>query len=252
MPQVVAHRGASGLYPEHTLAAYRAAVAQGADALECDVRLTADGELVCFHDRTLLRTGLREGIISASTLAQLETIDFGAWKKPSTVEWSREEVGILTMRRLLEFALENKVRLAIETKHPTRYGNRVEEALIRLLAEYGLTGPDSPVRIMSFSWKALRRVRRLAPDLEVVYLMDRPHRWWRARLMGEPDWIAGPGIDVVRRFPALAERWAASPTRVHVWTVNEPEDMDLCAAYGFEALITNWPSEMRARLETTR
>lgn len=249
-PEVVAHRGASAQYPEHTLAAYRAAIAQGADALECDVRLTSDGELVCLHDRTLRRTGLTDGIVSTSTLAELSAIDFGAWKAPEGVSWEREDVGVLTLRRLLETAAAAGVRLAIETKHPTRYGYQVEETLVRMLDEFGWTGADAPVRVMSFSWVALRRIRRLAPALDVVYLMDRPHQWWRVQPVADPDWIAGPGIRVVKKAPDQVSRMIASGTRVHVWTVNDPEDVDLCLDFGVDGIITDEPAATRSRLRS--
>lgn len=83
--QVVAHRGASEDAPEHTLAAYRKAIDDGADALECDVRLTADGTLVCVHDRRVNRTSNGRGAVSALELADLRTLDFGSWKaEPGT------------------------------------------------------------------------------------------------------------------------------------------------------------------------
>ena len=238
------------MYPEHTMAAYRAAIAQGADSLECDVRLTADGELVCLHDRTLRRTGLSDGLVSTSTLADLSRIDFGAWKARQDVSWSREDVGVLTLHRLFETAAAAGVRLAVETKHPTRYGDKVEESLVRLLQEFGWTGADSPVRVMSFSWVALRRIRRLAPALDVVYLMDRPYQWWRVQPVADPDWIAGPGIKVVKRAPEQVSRMIASGTRVHVWTVNEAADVDLCTDFGVDAIITDKPEETRARLRS--
>lgn len=77
--EVVAHRGSSADVPEHTLAAYEQAVADGADALECDVRLTADGHLVCVHDRRIDRTSDGRGIVSTMTLSDLDGLDFGAW-----------------------------------------------------------------------------------------------------------------------------------------------------------------------------
>lgn len=249
-PEVVAHRGASAQYPEHTLAAYRAAIAQGADALECDVRLTADGELVCLHDRTLRRTGLTDGIVSTTTLAELDRIDFGAWKPQTDASWTRDEVGVLTLRRLLETVAATGVKLAVETKHPTRYGYQVEESLVRLLDEFGWTGADSPVRVMSFSWVALRRIRRLAPALDVVYLMDRPHQWWRVQPVADPDWIAGPGIKVVKKAPDQVGRMISSGTRVHVWTVNDPADVDLCTDFGVDGIITDRPAETRVRLRS--
>lgn len=78
--QVIAHRGASDDAPEHTLAAYRKAIEDGADALECDVRLTADGHLVCVHDRRVNRTSNGRGAVSALELAELAALDFGSWK----------------------------------------------------------------------------------------------------------------------------------------------------------------------------
>ncbi|MCB0902106.1 MAG: glycerophosphodiester phosphodiesterase, partial [Actinobacteria bacterium] len=70
-PLVVAHRGSSKVHPEHTFAGYEQAIAEGADLLECDVRLTADGHLVCVHDRRIDRTSDGRGVVSAKTLDQL-------------------------------------------------------------------------------------------------------------------------------------------------------------------------------------
>src|SRR3712207_2382481 len=112
--QVVAHRGASEDAPEHTLAAYTKAIEDGADALECDVRLTADGHLVCVHDRRINRTSNGRGAVSALELADLATLDFGSWKtrdawkgRDEEPDWEhrpedREATSVLTLERLLE------------------------------------------------------------------------------------------------------------------------------------------------------
>lgn len=81
-PLIVAHRGASTEAPEHTYAAYVAALSAGADGLECDVRLTADGHLVCVHDRRVDRTSNGTGLVSSLELARLEELDFGSWHVP--------------------------------------------------------------------------------------------------------------------------------------------------------------------------
>ena len=78
-PFVVAHRGASAERPEHTLAAYELALQEGADGVECDVRLTRDGHLVCVHDRRVDRTSTGTGLVSELTLAELREFDWGAW-----------------------------------------------------------------------------------------------------------------------------------------------------------------------------
>jgi glycerophosphoryl diester phosphodiesterase len=248
-PQVVAHRGASAANAEHTLGAYVAALDEGAEALECDVRLTADGHLVCVHDRDLRRTAHRDGIVSTMELADLEDLDFAAWKTPwsdlddEAPDSDPELAKLLTMRRLLETAADypRRVELAIETKHPTRYAGLVERRLVQLLDEFGWAGKDSPARIMSFSWVALRRIRRLAPHLELVLLASSTTQLYRARPFVDTDWIVGPGIGLVRDHPDLVRRIVASGTRVHCWTVNDREDIDRCTELGIEAIITDTP-----------
>jgi glycerophosphoryl diester phosphodiesterase len=256
-PQVVAHRGSSAENAEHTLGAYIAALDEGAEALECDVRLTADGHLVCVHDRDLRRTAQQRGLVSSMELAELEQLDFASWKHPWTdlddeaPDVDKELDKVLTLRRLLQTAADyaRPVELAIETKHPTRYAGLVERRLVELLAEYGWAGEGSRARVMSFSWVALRRVRRLAPDLRLVYLMDSPLSWASSRPFAEPDWIAGPGIEVVRKHPDLIRRIRRAGTEVHVWTVNDEADLDLCSDLGVAAVITDRPGPTLAHLE---
>jgi glycerophosphoryl diester phosphodiesterase len=256
-PQVVAHRGASHDNPEHTLGAYVAALDAGAEALECDVRLTADGHLVCVHDRKVDRTTNGHGVVSTMELAQLDELDFASWKNPwadlddEAPEIDEDTRRVLTLRRLLETArdYERPVDLAIETKHPTRYAGLVERRLVDLLASMGWTGADSPARVMSFSPVALARVNKLAPDLEVVLLMDRQHSWRMAKGVRRSSWIAGPGIELLRESPKLGRRLRKRGRRMHVWTVNEPADLDLCVSLGVEAVITDDPRRALEHLD---
>jgi glycerophosphoryl diester phosphodiesterase len=248
-PQVVAHRGSSAEKAEHTLGAYVAALAEGADALECDVRLTADGHLVCVHDRDLRRTAQQRRLVSSMELAELEQLDVASWKHPwSDLDDEAPDVDhdldrVLTLRRLLETAAgyPRDVELAIETKHPTRYAGLVERRLVELLDEFGWAGAGSPARVMSFSWVALRRIRRLAPDLRLVYLIDSPRAWASSRPFSEPDWIAGPGIELLHKHPELIRRIRKAGTEVHVWAVNTKADVDLGREHGVSAVITDKP-----------
>ncbi len=248
-PQVVAHRGSSHDNPEHTLGAYVAALDEGAEGLECDVRLTADGHLVCVHDRRVDRVTNGRGVVSAMELAQLDELDFASWKNPwlelddEAPEIDEQTRRVLTLQRLLQAAADyaHPVDLAIETKHPTRYAGLVERRLVETLASFGWTGADSPARIMSFSPVALSRIKKLAPELEVVLLIDRQYSWQMALSMLGPGWIAGPGIDLLRENPRLGRRLLKRERRVHVWTVNTPADLELCARLGVEAVITDDP-----------
>lgn len=250
-PQVVAHRGSSSSHAEHTLAAYVQAIEDGADALECDVRLTADGHLVCVHDRRLQRTTGTRGLVSNMRLEQLSDLDAASWKHPwadlddEALDVDEERNRVLTLRRLLEVVRDHDrpIELAIETKHPTRYAGLVERTLVDLLWKFGWTGADAPVRIMSFSGVALNRVRRLAPEIEVVLLIE-GQAWKVTRSMLADGWIAGPGIQELRDKRKLARRLREMGHRIHVWVVNSEEDLELCLDLGVEAVITDDPKRV--------
>ncbi|WP_327235685.1 glycerophosphodiester phosphodiesterase family protein [Streptomyces sp. NBC_01317] len=284
--QVVAHRGASEDAPEHTLAAYTKAIEDGADALECDVRLTADGHLVCVHDRRVNRTSNGRGAVSALELADLAALDFGSWRdSEESPDWrDREFTSVLTLERLLELVADagRPVQLAIETKHPTRWAGQVEERLLELLRRFGLDRPtpgragakggtgsveggsaevgsagetwngvelhESAVRIMSFSARSLHRIASAAPQLPTVYLMQFVSPRLRDGRLPAGSRIAGPGMRIVRNHPGYIARLHRAGHRVHVWTVNEPEDVDLCVRLGVEAIITNRPKQVLSQL----
>ncbi|MFF4156802.1 glycerophosphodiester phosphodiesterase [Streptomyces sp. NPDC001678] len=269
---VVAHRGASEDAPEHTLAAYRKAIEDGADALECDVRLTADGHLVCVHDRRVNRTSNGRGAVSTLELADLAALDFGSWKagagepeapdrdtdpdpaRVSGLAADRESTSVLTLERLLELVADSgrRVELAIETKHPTRWAGQVEERLLALLERFGLDRPSpdepSPVRVMSFSARSLHRVRAAAPALPTVYLMQFLNPRYRDGRLPQGVRIAGPSIRILRNNPDYVARLHRAGNAVHVWTVNEPEDVELCVRLGVDAIITNRPKAVLAQL----
>ena len=287
--EVVAHRGSSADIPEHTFAAYVQAIADGADALECDVRLTADGHLVCVHDRRIDRTSDGSGVVSVMTLEDLHRRDFGRWRDaggsrpaarptlrsslrtplrphahttsidaapvdddPVVIDEDRSRV--LTLERLLELVVDSdrEIGLAIETKHPTRYGALVEESTVALLKRFGLARPrseqDSRIRVMSFSQLSMRRVRALAPGLPTVFLMDRVPLRFRDGSLPFGSGIAGPSIENVREHPRYVERVHRAGGRVHVWTVDEPADVALCADLGVDAIITNRPGAVLSQL----
>jgi glycerophosphoryl diester phosphodiesterase len=253
---VVAHRGASKEAPEHTLAAYRAALSAGADALECDVRLTVDGHLVCVHDRRVDRTSDGRGRVSTLELAKLEELDFGSWhsSRDDAEEPDLDRNRVLTLRRLLELVAGHSrpVGLAIEVKHPTRYAGLVERRLVELLDEFGWAHPrgePSPVRIMSFSRLAVRRIHRLAPMLDTVFLMEPFSYRLRDGVLPRGVPIGGPAIEILRTRPEYVERLHRAGQRVHVWTVDDPADVELCIRLGVDAIITNRPREVRALVD---
>ena len=261
-PLVIAHRGSSLAEPEHTLRAYLRAIDEGADALECDVRLTADSHLVCVHDRRVNRTSNGHGVVSTLELAELEGLDWGSWKDehPGDPELpDRDRNRLLTLRNLLTRLLETErpIGLAIETKHPTRYAGLVERQLARLLGEFDLTGPRRPgqhwVRMMSFSQLAVQRMRQLCPDIPAVFLIEDavPLRFRDGSL---PKGIHTVGLDIqiVRRYPQTVARQQRHGHEVYVWTVDEQADIELCLDLGVDAIISNRPRAVLDAVETSR
>ena len=267
-PLVFAHRGGADALPEHTLAAYLRALDDGADGVECDVRLTRDGHLVCVHDRRLNRTSNGRGVVSAKTLAELSTLDFGSWH-PSLNAASPTEtmptddppdpdlVTLLTLDRLLTAlrARDRPVRLLIETKHPTRYGADVERKLVEMLRKHGLADPrpDDPIQVtvMSFAALALRRIRMLAPGVPTVYLLEiLPPGVIRGHLPFGAG-IGGPRVGLLRARPSLVPALHAAGHAVYAWTVNDGPELDLVMEQQVDGVITDRPRFVLDRLGVT-
>jgi len=257
-PRIIAHRGASEHLPEHTLKAYVRAIAEGADALECDVRLTADSHLVCVHDRRVDRTSNGRGPVSTLELATLQGLDFGSWKMAHSADDEMPDVDrdrdmLLTLRHLIDTVLScgREVGLAIETKHPTRYAGQVERELAKVLGEFGLDGAYQPgrphVSVMSTSQAAISRMRQLCPEVPLVYLI-RESVPLRFRDGGLPRGARIAGLDkaIVRRWPKTVKRQHDRGHQVYVWTVDDKADMDRCLELGVEGIISNRPAFARA------
>src|SRR3954447_5796910 len=261
-PLVVAHRGASADEPEHTLAAYLEAIKVGADALECDVRLTADGHLVCVHDRRVDRTSDGRGLVSTLELTALQGLDWGSWKAlerqaaapdsevPDLVERD-ERSHLLTLRKLLALVADTdrRVEVLIETKHPTRYGALVERQLAEMLQYFGWADdPDGPVRMMSFSMLPLRRMRLLAAAVPRVFLMKRVPLPFRDGSLPPGVGTAGISVEILRSHLQYARRVLDQGNRLFVFTVDDLADVDRCIEVGVDAIITNRPADVLQHL----
>lgn len=185
---LVAHRGASGYAPEHTLAAYRLALEQGADFVEQDLGVTRDGVLVCLHDPTLERTTdveevfpdryRREGVrrrwyIADFTLAEIKRLDAGAWFAP---KFAGERVP--TFQEAIDL-VRGKAGLFPELKAPGVYRERgvdMEPLVVAALRRNGLdrkgADPKTPVILQSFDADALKAIARDLPDLDRTFLVE--------------------------------------------------------------------------------
>ncbi len=251
----IAHRGASGLAPEHTFAAYDLALKQGADYIEQDLQQTSDGTLVVLHDETLDRTarGPAEncsGPVATKTLEQIKTCDVGSWFNERYPERAREEyVGlrIPTLEEVLR-RYRHRTNYYIETKNPDR-ANRMEERLVALLEEYHLLRPAQrrwQVLVQSFSPASLLRVRALEPSLPLIQLFSsrETSESIQARLDAVDEYAVGIGPSKTDVDAELVQAAHARCLDVHPYTLEETEEMRALIDLGVDGMFANFPARL--------
>jgi len=280
---IFAHRGSSGTYAEHTRAAYVQALADGADGVECDVHLTRDGQLACIHDTTLDRTTNGSGDVAGRTLAELRTLDAFSWKGVGIPQGHGDETDqFLALADLLVLLRRagRPIRLAIELKHPSPFGMRLEEALIAFLMDEGWDPESSmvgmvEVSFMSFNPDSIRQLAESAPHHMLCQLVAdvEPQEVRRALRLGSMAegalinvlrralqegeelidrhevGMAGPGLQYVRDHPERVRGWIQDGMRVRVWTVNTEEDAVFLAGLGVQELTSDYPARIRVAFE---
>lgn len=250
---MIAHRGANDTEPEHSVAAYLRAIEQGANAVECDVRLTMDGTLVCIHDRRINRTSSGRGTVSSQFHSELDLSDFSGslenWMDYEDPRPDESRTRLLTLETLLTLVLDKspEIQFSIETKHPVRYGKYVELELYEVLKRYGLANTPR-ARVMSFSRRAIQRYKELAPLTDVVFLQERVARKYRDGTLPTGVSISGIDIDYIRKNPEYVELTHQKGGKVHVWTVDYIPDVDFCMELGVDAIITNHPGKIIAHI----
>ena len=259
----VGHRGASGYAPEHTFTAYDLALRMGADYIEQDLQMTRDGVLVVLHDETLDRTarptaesgpGDCTGLVRGKTLAQIKTCDVGSWFNEAYPQYARPEYVGLRIPTLEEVfqRYRKSVNYYIETKSPEAAPG-MEEELLRLMDEYGLTRPAAErwqVLIQSFSPASLQKVHALDPSLPLIQLFSgtETSETIRAKLDATAAYAVGIGPS---KDDVDAELVGAAHARcldVHPYTVNESAEMEGLIATGVDGMFTNFPDRLDAVL----
>ena len=219
--KIYAHRGFSGKFPEGSRTAYVKAAEVGADGVECDVRLTKDGVLICFHDATTERITGKQGRVSQLTLAQM-----------------RECYDLITLSELLDFVIEKRLHLLIETKHPVAKSRRVEREVLKLLNSKEQEIKASGIRIIvfSFSYWAARYLAHRYSDSG--YVIKKP---WRIRF--SPTKLVALGYWLLKEVPALNR--ILKDRELFLWTVNSREDMKWAESTRASGVITNFPDIAR-------
>lgn len=234
MPLQIGHRGAAGLAPENTLAALRAAARAGAEMVEFDVRLSADGRPVLFHDDDLDRTSNGSGPVESHTRAVLSMLDAGSWFGPT---FAGEPIP--TLEQALSLCLELGLAVDIELKPSA--GREADTARIALTAAAALWPDDQPPPLVtSFSTEALGVAREVVPH------------WPRGLLVGAipPDWRERTRAldctllvaDQAELDRSLIGMIGAAGLGLLVYTLNDQERMRTLWHEGVAAICTDYPS----------
>ena len=227
-----AHRGASADFPEHTMAAYRGAIEQGALGFECDIRLTKDEVLILWHDANMKKEAKSAAIIANRTHAEIKQI----------------YPAVMTLNELLDLAIENKKSLALETKHPVPTGNRIEELVVAELHKRkdAIKKSGIDVAIMSFSWFAIEKIKKMDPTIKTVMLLHDFNQKLSRRFTSAK--AIGPSVEMIKKSPELVSEIKNSGKELYVWTVDSTEDLQYCASVGVDIVMTNRPAHARSVL----
>lgn len=231
-PIIFAHRGASAHAPENTLAAFELAVKLGAPAIEFDVKLTSDRQVVILHDQTLNRTTSGSGAVTKQPLAALRELDAGSWK---SAEYRGEKIP--TLDEVFE-AVGKKLLINVElTNYATPFDGLVHE-VAKLVKKHRL---QERVIFSSFFPTNLVIARQLLPSVPRGQLMlEGNSGWWQraaASLMA---------LDAEHPFSEdvtanSVKRAHSKGRRIHVWTVNDPTEMRRLRSLGVDGIFTDDP-----------
>ncbi|MDN3525399.1 glycerophosphodiester phosphodiesterase [Halomonas sabkhae] len=266
--QVIAHRGASGHAPEHTWHAYDKAVAMGADYLELDVHMSADGHLIAIHDTSLERTTDGQGPVKEHDLSELKTLDAGSWfnaAHPEHADDAYQNARLLTLDEVIE-RYGQDVRYYIETKSPEDYPE-LQSALVSKLEAAGLVQAGSVV-IQSFSQPSLQEVQSLNPEIPLVQLLwyspgdDGSLEEWTgvtpapaeitdADFQAIADYAVGVGPNYQYDGQTVIDesfikQAHANDLLVHSYTINDQASMRQLLDWGVDGLFTNFPDRLKA------
>ncbi|MDH6374403.1 glycerophosphoryl diester phosphodiesterase [Paenibacillus sp. PastF-3] len=233
-----AHRGASAVCPENTMAAFRKGLELGATGIETDVQMTKDGGLVLIHDETLNRTTNGTGYVKDKTLAEILEVDAGSWFSP---EFKGEKLPLL--EDLLDLLQGRDTVLNIEFKNGTFFYPGMEEKVIAAVREFKMS---DRVIFSSFNHYSLAHSKTIAPEIRTGILYGEGlYRPW--------DYAATIGANALHAYhqavlPEFVEEAAKHGIAYHPWTVNDPERMKALIDSGVSGIITDHPDVLAGLL----
>jgi glycerophosphoryl diester phosphodiesterase len=221
--RIYAHRGASGEFAEGSEAAYLAAIEQGCDGFECDVRLTKDKQIICYHDKDANRLSKLDLKIADTNYDQL-----------------KKSINPFKLEQLLELAISNKKDLVIESKHPVPTGGEIERAVHKLLKNRSKEIEQSGIQIFLISFSFLATMRNKKSSYKSGYLVSK-----KILAKFNPTDLIAANIEIIRSDHSFVLNQMRKGKQVMVWTVNNEDDLKLCQDLGVKAVITDYPARVR-------
>ncbi|MCM1506063.1 MAG: glycerophosphoryl diester phosphodiesterase membrane domain-containing protein [Ruminococcus flavefaciens] len=227
--QITAHRGYSAVAPENTLYAFEEAVEIGADYIELDVQLTADEQLVVFHDKTIDRTTDGKGELSQYTYEELQKLSAGSW---FSKDGRFDDAKIVLLSDVLE-TVGDDILLNIEIKN---HGNvkKTAEKTVEVIEEYNI---ERSCYVTSFSYTALKTVKKINPKIKTGLIANVASSTSFSQL----KYIDAVSLNYIFINPSIVNMAHQNGKRVFVWTVDSRSDIQHMIAMGVDNIITNRP-----------
>ncbi|WP_165763723.1 glycerophosphodiester phosphodiesterase family protein [Halalkalibacter urbisdiaboli] len=228
---IFAHRGLSSLYPENTMAAFRAAAELGIEGIELDVQLSKDEVPVVIHDSELERTTNGTGLVKSDTIDQLKLLSAGEW---FSEEFKHEKIA--TLEEVLAWAQSKKIIINIEIKTDVLKRELLVQKVLPLISKYELL---HRVIVSSFDHNLIRLIKRREPKLETAVIVV-------ASLISPDLYLADAAVEGYHCHSAsMSEKemidLMSKGVRVRPYTVNDKNEMVSIMKIGCDAFFTDYP-----------
>jgi glycerophosphoryl diester phosphodiesterase len=230
---VIGHRGAAGEAPENTLTSFQLAVEQGADAIELDIHLSKDGEIIVCHDASIERTTNGLGLIKNLTAAEIKRFDAGAWFSP---RFSGQTIPLLT--EVLDLVPEH-IWINIEIK--SDYQGQTVLKLVELLR---IRKRLDKIVISSFDHDCLKRLKTLEPRTKIGLLygnaISNPVAYVKS--LGVEVYSLHPSFKLIQRMNM--QQIQAAGLQIYPYTINKEKDYSSMIQSGVSGIITDFPAKL--------
>lgn len=254
----IAHRGASGYAPEHTIESYELGERMHGDYIEIDLQMTKDGVLVAMHDMDVSRTTDHKGSIKELTIDDVEKLDAGSWFNEMNKDYAQPAFAnakVPTLDEIFE-TFGHESNYYIEIKTPEEYPNMVDE-LLKTLEKHGFLRDDVPegkVIIQSFHAESLQKVHQLNENIPLIqlYRFDRTAAISEKELQKVRSYAVGIGVNYKSLTKRFVEKVRANDLLIHAYTVNDEKEMRKLMNWGVTGIFTDYPDVLHEVIEEAK